>query len=144
MAVGMAVAMPAMILAAESGRFIKILTLPSEQTVAIAEGESEARSLGSYSIRLYQPAGAGDQTTFFTHGLIRSRDGFIENVVLEDIDLDAKPEVIVLIRSVGTGGYQSGHAFSFDEHHLVEIMLVNGLPADADVLQVLRSQAAFK
>jgi len=139
-----AILVPVGILAAESARFIRIVTLPTKQTVVIAEGESEARSLGSYSVRLYQPAAAEDQTTFFTDGLIRSRDGFIENVVLEDINLDAMPEIVVLIRSVGSGGYRSGYAFTFDTQNIVEVMSVSGLPADTDVLQALRSQVALK
>jgi len=71
-----------------SGRFVTKIKLPAGQTVVVAEGEFEARSIGSFSIRLYQAASGGNETTFFTSGLIRSRDGTIERVVLSDINDD--------------------------------------------------------
>jgi hypothetical protein len=53
--------------AASDARFVQKLALPGNQTVVIAEGDFESRSIGSYSIRLYSTRDAlpGDDTTFF-------------------------------------------------------------------------------
>jgi hypothetical protein len=45
-------------------RFIKKIKLPSGETVVVAEGDYEARSVGSFSVRLYEPAVLTDETTF--------------------------------------------------------------------------------
>jgi hypothetical protein len=88
-----------------SDRFIKKVKLPSGQTTVVAEGEFEARSIGSFSVRLYEAAPPEDETTFFTAGLIRAREGTIDKVVLADIDDNHKPDIIVIVRSVGTGSW---------------------------------------
>jgi len=122
-----------------SGRFVTKIKLPSGQTAVIAEGEFEARSIGSFSVRLYEAASGGNETTFFTSGLIRSRDGVIEKIVLEDINGDGRPEIIVIVRSVGTGAYLSAHAFSIGEdQQLIPGSIVEGLQAEADPVTALR------
>ncbi|MGB5790373.1 MAG: PliI family lysozyme inhibitor of I-type lysozyme [Pseudoalteromonas nigrifaciens] len=122
-----------------SDRFIKKLTLPSGQTVVISEGEFETRSIGSFSIRLYQTAPAGDETTFFISGLINARDGFVEKATLSDIDSDKKPEVIVVIRSVGTGRYLSAYAFEIiNDQRMNLISQVEGLQAEANPISALK------
>ena len=120
-----------------SDRFVTKIELPSGQTVIVSEGEHEARSIGSFSIRLYQAAPAGDETTFFISGLIDARDGFIEKVILDDINGDEKLEVIVVIRSVGTGGYLSAHAFTIDKQQLILSSTVEGLQSAADPVAAL-------
>jgi hypothetical protein len=124
--------------AAESDRFIAKVKLPSGQTAVVAEGDFEARSIGSFSVRLYEAAPIGDETTFFTAGLIRARDGSIETVVLADVDGDKRPEIIVNVRSVGTGSYLSAHAFAFDKQRLSFRAAVEGLPPEADPVAALR------
>ena len=122
-----------------SDRFITKLKLPSGQTAVICEGEFEARSIGSFSIRLYQAAPAGDETTFFTSGLISARDGFIEKVVLGDINGDEQPEIIVVVRSVGTGSYLSAYAFVIDKgQKLILGSLVEDLQSEADPVSALK------
>ncbi|MDX2464912.1 MAG: PliI family lysozyme inhibitor of I-type lysozyme [Porticoccus sp.] len=122
-----------------SDRFIKKLTLPSGQTIVISEGEFEARSIGSFSIRLYQTAPAGDETTFFISGLINARDGFIEKAILIDIDSDKKPEVIVVIRSAGTGGYLSAYAFAISNDQKMNLISkVEDLQAEANPISALK------
>ncbi|PKI15831.1 PliI family lysozyme inhibitor of I-type lysozyme [Colwellia sp. 12G3] len=126
-----------------SDRFIKKLTLPSGQTIVISEGEFEARSIGSFSIRLYQTAPAGDETTFFISGLINARDGFIEKAILSDIDSDNKPEVIVIIRSAGTGGYLSAYAFEISNDQKMNLISkVEGLQAEANPISALKKPRA--
>ena len=124
--------------AAAQDRFITKLTLPTGQTVVVAEGDFEARSTGSFSVRLYEAASTPDETTFFTSGLIRLRDGALEKVMLADIDGDRKPEIIVIARSVGTGGYLSAHALSFTKDGLFFSAAVEGLPPDTDPIAALQ------
>jgi hypothetical protein len=121
-----------------SDRFIKKVKLPSGQTTVVAEGAFEARSVGSFSVRLYEAAPPEDETTFFTAGLIRGRDGTIDKVVLADIDDNQKPDIIVIVRSVGTGSYLSARAFSFDKVKLIFLAAVEGLPPDTDPVKALR------
>jgi hypothetical protein len=126
-----------------SDRFITSIRLPSGQTAVIAEGEFEARSIGSFSIRLYQAATPGDETTFFIRGLIHARDGVVEKVVLSDIDGEGQPEIIVIVRSAGTGGYLSAHAFAVGKkQQLILCSTVEGLQSDADPVAALKKSAA--
>ncbi len=125
--------------AAAQDRFVSKLTLPTGETVVVAEGDFEARSVGSFSVRLYEAASTPNETTFFASGLIRSRDGVVDKVILADIDGDQRLEIVVIVRSVGTGGYLSAHAFAMVEDKLVFCAAVEGLAADADPVAVLRS-----
>ena len=117
-------------------RFVTKLKLPTGQTVVVAEGDFEARSTGSFSVRLYEAASAPDETTFFTSGLVRLRDGVVEKVMLADGD--QQPEIIVIVRSVGTGSYLSAHAFAFAKDGLLFHAAVEGLAPDADPVAALR------
>jgi PliI/PliC-like inhibitor of I-type lysozyme len=123
--------------AAAQDRFIIKLTLPTGQTVVVAEGDFEARSIGSFSVRLYEAAPTSDETTFFTSGLIHFRDGVLEKVLLADIDGDHQPEIVVIVRSVGTGDYLSAHAFLFTKDKLFFCAVVEGLPPDTDPITAL-------
>ena len=124
--------------AAAQDRFITKLTLPTGQTVVVAEGDFEARSIGSFSVRLYEAASTPNETTFFTSGLIRIRDGVLEKVMLADIDGDCQPEIVVIARSIGTGDYLSAHAFAFMKDGLFFCAAVEGLPPDTDPIAALQ------
>ena len=119
-------------------RFVAKLTHPTGKTVVVAEGDFEARSIGSFSVRLYEAAAAPDETTFFTSGLVRARDGFIEKVMLADVDGDKQQEIVVIARSVGTGNYLSAQAFAVVKNKLIFRAAVEGLAADADPVAALR------
>ena len=126
-----------------SDRFIKILKLPSGQTAVISEGEFEARSIGSFSVRLYQAAPAEDETIFFISGLTSARDGFIERVVLSDINGDTQPEIIVVVRSAGIGSYLSAHAFMTSNGQKLTLnSIVEGLQSEADPVSALKKSGA--
>lgn len=113
------------------------LALPAGQTAVVAEGAGEARSIGSYDIRIYAAgARAGDNTTFFTAGLLRPRQGSLERVWLAD--LGAGLSLIVAIRAAGSGGYLSAEAFQLEGATLALQASVSGLAADADVVMALR------
>jgi len=122
-------------------RFVVKLTLNTGQTVVVAEGDFEARSIGSFSVRLYEAAAAPDETTFFTSGLVRARDGVIEKVILADLDGDQQQEIVVLARSVGTGDYVSAQAFAVATDTLIFRAAVDGLAADADPVAALRQSS---
>ena len=124
--------------ASEAERFITKVKLPSGQTVVVAEGDFEARSLGSFSVRLYDAAPPEDETTFFRAGQIRGRDGTIEKVVVANVAGDRRPEIVVIVRSAGTGGYLSAHAFAINKQQLIFRSVVEGLPPDADLIAALR------
>lgn len=130
--------LPVSVHAAGQDRFVSKLTLPTGQTVVVAEGDFEVRSIGSFSVRLYETASSADETTFFISGLIRPRDGVLEKVVLADLDDDQQPEIIVISRSVGTGGYLSAHAFALAKDRLLFRAAVEGLAPDADPATALR------
>ena len=98
----------------------------------------EARSIGSFSVRLYAAAAASDATTFFVSGLIHARDGVLEKVTPADIDGDQQPEIVVIARSAGTGGYLSAYAFEFAKDKLVFRTAAEGLAPDEDPVTVLR------
>jgi hypothetical protein len=124
--------------AAEAERFVTKVKLPSGQVAVVAEGDFEARSIGSFSVRLYDAAPPEDEATFFRTGQVRARDGTIEKVVVADITGDQRPEIVVIVRSAGTGGYLSAHAFAFDKQRLTFHSAAEGLPSDADPIAVLR------
>ena len=124
-----------------SGHFVQKIKLPGGQTVVVSEGELEARSIGSFSIRLYQAAPPADETTFFISGLVSERDGVVEKLVLADIDGDADPEIVVVVRSVGTGSYLAAYAFGVAQQQtLVPVASVTGLPATADPVAALKNR----
>ena len=117
--------------------FVSKLKLTTGQTVVVKEGDFEALSIGSFSVRLYEAASAPDETTFFISGLIHPRDGVLEKAMLADIDGDQHPEIIVMARSVGTGGYISVYAFAFAKNKLLFRIAVVGLAPDADPIAAL-------
>ena len=129
------------LLATAQERFVTKLRLPTGQTVVVAEGDDEARSIGSFSVRLYEVAATADETTFFSAGLIRARDGMLQKVLLADVDGDRQPDIVVLARSAGTGGYQSAYAFAATKDRLSFIASVQGLRANADPVAALRVAA---
>jgi len=124
--------------AAESDRFITKLKLPSGQATVVAEGDFEARSIGSFSVRLYDAATPENDTTFFTSGLIPARDGTVEKALLADVNGDRKPEIVVNVRSAGSGGYLSSHAFIFDKKKVIFCCAVDGLLPQSDPVAALR------
>jgi len=125
--------------AAAEERFVAKLQLPTGQTVVVAEGDFESRSIGSFSVRLYQAAEAADATTFFVAGLVSPRDGGVESVTLADINGDQQPEIIVTARSAGSGGYLAAYAFTFSQDTLVLQATVEGLNPGTDPTIALRN-----
>lgn len=124
-----------------TSRFVQKVALPGGQTAVVAEGDFEARSIGSYSIRTYsgELAQAGDDTTFFSSGIVLARDGTVEKVCLADLGESHESSLIVVIRSAGSGGYVSANAFTIGRNCITLCASVSGLPADADPLVELNA-----
>jgi len=134
----LAILVAAPVRAAETPRFVSKVKLPSGQTAVIAEGEFEARSIGSFSIRLYDAATGDDETTFFASGLVSPRDGTVEQVTLADLDEDRSPEIIVKVRSAGSGGYLSAAAYRVTGKQIALASTVEGLAPGADTVAALK------
>jgi ecotin len=118
-----------------TGHFVEKLA-SLRQTAVVAEGDFEARSIGSYSVRIYsrQSAQPDDDTTFFSSGVIRARDGTVEKAFLAELGKDDPPSLVVAIRTAGSGGYLSADAFTVGMTAVVLRASVAGLPANADLV----------
>ena len=129
---------------AEEGRYVQKRVLPTSNVVVVAEGDMEPRSIGSYAIRIYGGANPAFPMDDFLCGIVVSRDGTVEDVLLADVNGDAVKEIVVKIRCVGTGGFLSADAFAWRNGKLLQCASVKDLKKDADVVDALRKQLAGK
>lgn len=127
----------------QSSRYVIQQKLSTGLTVVIAEGDFEPRSIGSYSLRIYA-ANPEYPTDEYLSGTIRSREGSIENVKIQDLDKDGTEEIIVIIRSAGTGGYLSADAFNYQSEKLHLVANVTDLPKNTDLILKLTNILKFK
>jgi hypothetical protein len=136
----------AAISAEPAARFVQTITVKPGLVAVVAEGDMEARSIGSYTVRTYSnPEGNPENdTTFYSAGLIRKRDGTIETVSLARVDKTPPPALVVVMRSAGTGGYLSADAFAITGNRVVFRGAVKGLPPDADPVAALRRALSGK
>ena len=114
----------------------------TSKVVVVAEGELEPRSVGSYSLRVYGGANPGHPYDDFIAGLVWRRDGSVEKLVFGDVDGDRNPDIVIVIRSAGTGGYLSADAFRLRGRGLWHLASVKGLANDADPLRALKQKRA--
>ena len=122
-------------------RFVEKFQLPdSPEVFVVAEGDFEPRGTGSYALRVYGGRSKKFPTDDFVVGLIRPRNGTIEALQFDDIDGDDRPEIVVIIRSVGSGGYISADAFRYRTKSLEFIGSVSNLDKGADPIQALRDK----
>lgn len=120
-------------------RYVEKIPIPgAHEVVVVAEGEFEPRSVGSYSLRLYSGVPAEFPTDRFLAGIIRPRNGTLESVKFSDLDGDGRAEIIVAVRSAGSGGYLSADAFRFEGASLQLLATVSGLGKHADPVDALR------
>lgn len=122
-------------------RFVKKIQIPdSAEVLVVAEGDFEPRSIGSYALRVYGGASKQFPVDEFFVGLVRPRNGMVEAVKFADIDGDDRPEIVVIIRSVGSGGYLSADAFRYRTRSLEFIGSVSDLGKGADPIRALRDK----
>ena len=114
----------------------------SLEVLVVAEGDFEPRSIGSYALRVYRSTSKKFSTDEFVVGLIRPRNGTVEAVRFDDVDGDDRPEIVVIIRSVGSGGYLSADAFRYGSGSLEFIGSISGLDKAADPIGVFREKVA--
>lgn len=109
-------------------------------SAVIEEGRGEPKSLGSYSVRVYQNSDPEAGRDFFLTGLIFARDGFLKDASLVDIDEDQQQDLVVVFESAGTGSYLTAHAWRFIDDKLSSIAIVEGLAPGSDVNAALTAQ----
>lgn len=122
-------------------RFVQKLALPGGQTLVVAEGDFEARSIGSYSVRLYSTGSVqvNDDAGAFASGLVRMRNGTLEKVFLENLRPGEAPSLIVTMRSVGTGSYVTADAFKVAGNKVVLRTSIADIAPDADPVAALKA-----
>jgi hypothetical protein len=120
-------------------RFVQQLALPDNRsTIQVAEGDNEPRSTGSYSIRLYGGSNPDFPLDDFITGQIYPRDGTVERLLNTDANGDGIGEVVVVMRSAGSGGYLSVDLFSWQNRQLKRILSLSDLPPKTDVLREVK------
>ena len=130
---------------AEIPRFITQIQLPDNRsTIQVAEGDNEPRSIGSYAIRLYGGANPDFPLDDFITGQIYPRDGAVERVINTDLNGDGVGEVVVIIRSAGSGGYLSADVFSWQNKTLKRILSISDLGPKDDPVAELKQLARKK
>jgi hypothetical protein len=142
--VGILIQLAVILSAGETERFVQKVKLPSGQTVVVAEGDFEPRSIGSYSVRLYSTENPPFPTDNFLAGVVHKRDGAIEKILRADIDGDSSQEVVVVVRCVGSGSYLSAQAFSIGETSVALCAAVAGLKPDVNPISALKQRASKK
>lgn len=84
---------------AEQGRIVKQVRFSDRTaTVVVAEGDLEPRSIGSYAVRIYAFINPDFPFDKLVTGIIRPRDGVVEEVKFADLDGHGSPEIVVVIR----------------------------------------------
>ena len=126
-------------------RVVKQEVIPGGSAiVVVAEGDFEPRSVGSYSVRAYTAANPRFPFDDFIAGTVRPRDGTVDFVGFSDLDHDGSPEIIVLIRSAGSGAYLSADAFQLRGTVLMLLETVSGLAKDADPIRALEAKLTHR
>lgn len=108
--------------------------------MVVAEGDFEPRSIGSYALRVYGGASKKFPTDDFITGVIRPRNGTIEAVRFASVDGDDSPEIVVILRAAGSGGYLSAESFRYRDRSLEFIAAVENLDKTADPIRALHDK----
>jgi len=123
-----------------SGRVLEAVIPGTSTRVAVSEGELEPRSTGSYTLRAYAGSDARFPFDRFIAGIVRPRDGSPERILFSDLDHDGHPEIIVVIRSAGSGDFLCAEAFQLRVMTLSLVESACGLPKDADPVRALEAR----
>lgn len=124
-----------------NARFANKFQIPgSREVVVVAEGDFEPRSIGSYGLRVYGGSSKKFPLDDFVVGFVRPRNGTVEAVRFADVDGDGRPEIVVIIRAAGSGGYLSADAFRYQTKSLEFVLSVSDLDKRADPMEALRGK----
>ena len=107
--------------------------------VVVEESALEPRSIGSYSIRLYDLTTPDFPTDNFVSGIIRVREGTIQSIEKVDVNSDGEEDLVVLIRSAGSGGYLQIEAFQCSDKKIEVLASELGLDPETQYLQKLKT-----
>jgi hypothetical protein len=118
-------------------RVVLSVVMPDGRTVVVAEGDQEPRSIGSYAIRLYAAGSPAFATDRFIAGMVGPRNGSLERLIVEDLDRDGRPEVVVVMRGAGTGAFLSADVYSFASNRMARRASIASVPADADIVRMI-------
>lgn len=131
-------------LAQASDRFVQKIGLRPGLVAVVAEGDLEARSTGSYSVRVYADPAAmpENETTFYAAGLLRPRDGFVRSAAPLAIAGRKAPLLLVVVESAGSGSYLSADAFAIDGRSIRVLASVRDLAAGEDAAARIRRRLA--
>ncbi|MEP6390511.1 MAG: PliI family lysozyme inhibitor of I-type lysozyme [Halioglobus sp.] len=122
----------------ESALFSTVLVWQGSGRVIVSENSLEPRSIGSFSIRFYGGRNSDFPFDDFQVGAIFERDGVIESVQVVDIDGDNQDDLVVVLRTVGSGAYRNVDAFSIGLSEIVRMGSVSGVAPDADPIELLK------
>ena len=78
-------------------------------------------------------------TDNFVYGIVRAREGTVQSIEKADINKDGEEDLVVLIRSAGSGGYLQAEAFRIGKGKLELIASVLDLDPKAKYLEELKS-----
>jgi Periplasmic lysozyme inhibitor of I-type lysozyme len=109
----------------------------TSEVVVVAEGDREPASVGSYSVRIYSGVNPAFPLDEYLAGVVRPRDGAIEQVKFQDVDGDGRTEIVVIMRSAGSGSYISADAFTYANKSITLLASVSGVAKNTDPLPVL-------
>ncbi len=126
--------------AATADRFTQTVPLTKGLVAVVAEGDLEARSMGSYTVRAYfdAEARAGNENTFYAAGLVRPRDGTVRSVSTLALPGRPRPLLMVVMQSAGSGGYLSAEAFAVEPRAVRLLASVRDLAPAEDPATHLR------
>jgi hypothetical protein len=130
--------------AAADERFVQKVKLGPGLVAVVSEGDFEARSLGSYSVRVYvdPTEGVANETTFYAAGLVRSRDGTVLSAAPLAVAGRKRPLLMVVVQSAGSGGYLSADALAVEPRSVRLAATVSGLAPTDDPARALRRKLA--
>ncbi len=115
------------------------LRLQSNIVAVVSEGGLEPRSIGSYSLRVYEVIEAQHPYDNYVTGVLVPRDGTIESLVGEDINGDGVREIVVITKVAGSGAYISAIAYEYKNKKLNSIASVHDRLPDENIIKSLVS-----
>ncbi|MGL6041722.1 MAG: PliI family lysozyme inhibitor of I-type lysozyme, partial [Deefgea sp.] len=80
----------------------------------------------------------------FITGQIHPRDGAVERLINTDLNGDGVGEVVVIMRSTGSGGYLNADVFSWQNKTLKRIQSISDLGPKDDPVAELKQLARKK